>query len=113
MKENYDLLYLFGYSPRTGKELERLLAIVEQHQESGLQVGMVLIHDGVVVASSIGKQPEEVKRLRELSIGLHVMIPDLQARGLSLDHLEENIQGINYEELVELLDNAQKIISWM
>jgi sulfur relay protein TusB/DsrH len=113
MEETFDMVYLFGFSPRYGNELNLLLPIIRSHLEKGRSMGMVLIHDGVIGASSKGKVTESVEQLGTLNIKLYVMKPDLQSRGIPLEHTHEKIKPIEYTELVDLLDNSQKIISWM
>ena len=113
MEHNFDMIYLFGFSPRYGNELNRLLPIIRSHLEKGRSMGMILIHDGVIGASSKGKVTASVEQLGNLNIKLYVMKPDLKARGILPEHIHENIKPIDYTELVDLLDNAGKIISWM
>ncbi|MHA2430482.1 MAG: sulfurtransferase complex subunit TusB [Promethearchaeota archaeon] len=111
--EQFDMIYLFGFSPRNGNELNQLLPIIEKHLQKGRAIGMVLIHDGVIGASSKGKITASMEQLGNLNFKLYVMKPDLKARGIPLEHTLEKIKPIEYKELVDLLDNSQKIISWM
>ncbi len=113
MEQNFDMIYLFGFSPRYGNELNRLLPIIRNHLQKGSSIGMVLIQDGVIGASSKGKMINSMKQLGNLNFKLFVMKPDLKARGIPLEHTNENIKPIDYTELVDLLDNSGKVISWM
>ncbi|MFX1269090.1 MAG: sulfurtransferase complex subunit TusB [Promethearchaeota archaeon] len=113
MEQNFDMIYLFGFSPRYGNELNRLLPIIKHHLQEGKSIGMVLIHDGVIGASSKGKMTLSMEQLGNLSFKLYVMKPDFKARGIPLEHIHEKIKPIEYTELVDLLDNSQKVISWM
>ena len=74
---------------------------------------MVFIHDGVINSSKKGKIPNSVKTLMDLSITLYTMIPDLKARGISVENVNDGIKPIDYEELVDIIDATPKIISWM
>ena len=113
MEQTFDMIYLFGFSPRYGNQLNRLLPIIRNHLQKGKSIGMVLIQDGVIGASSKGKMTVSMEQLGTLNFKLYVMKPDLKARGIPLEHTHEKIKPIEYTELVDLLDNSQKIISWM
>ena len=60
-----------------------------------------------------GTSPSKVEELLDANINLKAMVPDLEARGIPVDRLHDKVSPIGYDELVEILDNAQKIISWM
>ena len=108
-----DILYLYGFSEMTGNQLERLLPILKIQLKKGKQIGFVLIHDGVIGINTKGKTPRAVEELLNLEISLHAMVPDLKARGISVAHLNDKVKPIEYSELVDVIDNSQKIISWM
>jgi len=108
-----DIIYLFGFSERTGNHLERLLPLLRVQIKKGTEVGLIFIHDGVIGLDTKGTIPSQVEELLNSNITLKAMIPDLNARGIPVERLHDKIKPIQYEELVELLDNSQKIISWM
>ena len=111
MTEVYDIIYLFGFSLRYGNELHRLLPILKTHKKNGLKVGIILIHDGVI---GIDKKGKKLTILEELTLfSLYAMLPDLNARGILVDNLLEEVKPIEYSDLVDILDNSQRIISWM
>jgi sulfur relay protein TusB/DsrH len=113
MAENKDFLYLFGYSEMTGTHLTRLMPILRAQINKGSRIGMVLIHDGVIGINKKGRIPEKMKELLDLNITVYAMIPDLQARGVSLESIHDKIKQINYDDLIDILDITPKIISWM
>jgi len=113
MTENKNILYLFGFSERMGKHLEKLIPLLKSQLKRGSMIRVVFIHDGVINSSSKGKIPESVKELINLNIVLYTMIPDAKARGISIEHIQNKIKPIDYEELVDLIDSTPKIISWM
>jgi sulfur relay protein TusB/DsrH len=108
-----DILYLFGFSERTGNHLERLLPLLRVQLHKKKTIGLVFIHDGVIGLNTNGLIPKPVEELMNSNITLKAMIPDLKARGLPIDLLHDNVKPIDYDELVELLDSTQKIVSWM
>ena len=113
MSENRNILYLFGYSEMTGTHLERLLPILKAQVNKGSQIGMVLIHDGVIGISKKGRIPEKMEDLINMNITIYAMIPDLQARGIALENIHDKVKPIGYDELIDILDVTPKIISWM
>ena len=108
-----DILYLFGYSERTGNHLERLLPLIRVQIQKGKNLGIVFIHDGVIGLNTNVSIPKPVEELLNTNITLKAMVPDMKARGIPVESLHDKVKPIEYDELVELLDNTQKIISWM
>ncbi len=113
MAENRKVLYLFGYSEMTGTHLERLLPILKAQINKGSQIEMVLIHDGVIGINKKGKIPKKMEELLNMNITIYAMIPDLQARGIAQEHIQDKIKPIEYDDLIDILDVTPKIISWM
>ncbi|MBA7680931.1 hypothetical protein ES703_89252 [subsurface metagenome] len=109
----FKFLYLFGFSEITGNHLERLLPILKGQIKKGSQIGIVLIHDGVIGINKRGRITKAMEDLLSLEVGLYAMVPDLKARGIALEQTHEKIKPIEYDDLIDLLDNSIKIISWM
>jgi len=109
----FKFLYLFGFSEITGNHLKRLLPILKGQIKKGSQIGIVLIHDGVIGINKKGRITKAMEDLLSLEVTLYAMIPDLKARGITLDKTHEKIEPIEYDDLIDLLDNTLKIISWM
>ena len=109
----FNFLYLFGFSEITGNHLERLLPILKGQIKKGSQIGIVLIHDGVIGINKRGRITKAMEELLSLEVTLYAMIPDLKARGIVLEQTHEKIKPIKYDDLIDLLDNTLKIISWM
>ncbi|MHA1150194.1 MAG: sulfurtransferase complex subunit TusB [Promethearchaeota archaeon] len=113
MSDHYDIVYLFGFSERSMRQVERLLPILKEQKNKGKKTSLILLLDGVINAISKGGLPESVKELLALDMSLYVMIPDLNARGIALENIQEKIKPIDYLEMVDILDATPKIISWM
>ena len=113
MTKDLKILYLFGFSERMGKHLERLIPLLKSQINKGIKIGVIFIHDGVINSSSKGKVPDSVKHLISLNVELFTLIPDLKARGIVLNHIHEKIFPIEYDELVDLIDATPKLISWI
>lgn len=113
MEENDSIVYLYGFSLRFSHKLDNLLKILKEQSQININIKFVLIHDGVIGTSKKSKTPLSLVELLNLPITLYAMIPDIIARGLDPINLHNKIQGINYEELVDILANTPKIVSWM
>ncbi|MFX0040286.1 MAG: DsrH/TusB family sulfur relay protein [Promethearchaeota archaeon] len=111
--EKLEMIYLFGFSSNSGPHLERLLSILKAQKNKNSKIGMVLLHDGVIGISTKGKIPKQMEDLLDLNIPLFAMVPDLKARGITLDYISERIKPIEYEDLIDILDTTPKVISWM
>lgn len=113
MSENRKVLYLFGYSEMTGTHLGRLFPILKAQNNKGSEIGLVLIHDGVIGINKKGRIPDRMQELLNMNFNIYVMTPDLQARGIALENIHDNVKPIGYDDLIDLIDVTPKIISWM
>ena len=113
MTENKKVLYLFGYSEMTGTHLSRLLPILKTQITKGSEIGLVLIHDGVIGINKKGRIPEKMQELLTMKITVYALIPDLHARGIAPEIIHDKVKPIEYDDLIDLLDITPKIISWM
>ena len=113
MSDKLDIVYLFGYGPNDGAYLDTLLPLVRNQSQKGSNVGFIFIHNGAIIASARKKTNAQVKELIGLPIKMYVLEPDLKARGITLDRINNNIKPIKYGDLVDILDSSEKIISWM
>jgi len=107
------IVYLFGFSSRFETKLRSLLKIVEEQIEEDIKISIVLIHDGVIGVSKKELTPPVLKDLMKLPVDIYAMIPDIKARGLDTKNLIEHITAIDYDLLVDILVDSQKIVSWM
>jgi len=107
------IIYLYGFSPTLEKKMDTLLEILKKQIELDIEITLVLIHDGVIGTSKKGITPESVKQLLNLPINVYAVIPDIQARGMDPNNLINQIKGMEYEDLVDLLVLTEKIVSWM
>lgn len=112
MTNTYDQLYLFGYSPRT-TQLVNLLSILKAQVRKGKNIALIYMHDAVISANNKGIRPSTAGQVEDLSIDIYAMVPDLEARGISIDSLSEATKPLQYPDLVDLLDSTEKIISWL
>lgn len=113
MVENKNLVYLFGFSVRQGKEINNLLKIIREQTKKQISIQIILIHDGVIGISRKGKIPKQISELLSLPLKVYAMKPDLKARGIDFNTVQNKIMLIDYEELVDILADASKIASWL
>jgi len=97
----------------TGTHLERLLPILKAQIKKGSQIGLVLIHDGVIGINKKGKIPEKMEELLNMNITVYAMFPDLRARGIAQEQIHDKVKTIEYDDLIDILDVTPRILSWM
>ncbi|MFX1418212.1 MAG: DsrH/TusB family sulfur metabolism protein [Promethearchaeota archaeon] len=113
MNTENSIVYLYGFSLWLKDKMESLLKILKKQIKSDLEINIVLIHDGVIGSTPNGKVPEFFLELSNLPVNIYAVIPDLKARGMDPSILFTEIKGIEYEDLVDILINTEKIVSWM
>ena len=113
MSESENILYLFGYSINNYKRFDKLVNIIFQQKEMGAEIGFVFIHDGVIGISKKSASIDILVKLLTMDITFYALLPDIKARGIDPNYVYENIKKIDYENLVDLLINNSRIISWL
>jgi sulfur relay protein TusB/DsrH len=104
---------LYGFSTTLESKLVNLLRLLEYQLEQKKKIHVVFIHDGVIGTSKKSKASNSLLKLLKLPIFLYSMKPDLLARGIDAQNLQDGIRGIDYDDLVDLLVTTPKIVSWM
>ncbi len=113
MVENLDMVYLFGFSGLTGNHLERLLPILKSQIKKNTKLGLVLIQDGVIGISTMGKIPKQMEELLNLDVAVFAMIGDIISRGIRPEFIHKKVESIDYDDLIDVIDTTPKVISWM
>jgi len=111
LKDHKQIVYLFGYSPRNGFQLENLTKIIKEQPD--VEIKVILIHDGVIGSSIKGSIPQSLENLLNLKIDVYGMIPDLNARDIDPKTVDKRIITIEYDDLVDILAHIPNIVSWM
>ena len=112
MEEENKILYLFGFSPNKVMQLENLIKIITE-QVNNLEISLVLLHDGVIGFSNKGIITKTINTLFNLPIKIYALIPDIKARGIDIEDINNRVNCIDYDELVDLLTEIPRIASWM
>ena len=113
MAEKESIAYLYGFSTMLESKLINLIKIIEQQLEQKHQISIVFIHDGVIGTSKKNKITSVMKMLLNLPVTTYSLLPDLKARGIDATNLQNEVKGIEYEDLVDILVTIPKIVSWM
>jgi len=113
VEQNRDLVYLYGFSGHKNVKLKKVINIIEEQIKTGINIKIVLIHDGVIGISKKGEIPQNLVKLLNLPLTVYAMISDLEARGINSETVHEKVNLIDYESLVDILVETPKIVSWM
>ncbi|MFX0140247.1 MAG: DsrH/TusB family sulfur metabolism protein [Candidatus Hodarchaeota archaeon] len=113
MNNKNSIVYLYGFSPTLSVKSNMLLKIIKEQLETNTEINVVLIHDGVIGTSMKGETPKFLVELLRLPVNAYALSSDIKARGIDPNNLINHIKGIEYEDLVDILVNTQKIVSWV
>lgn len=113
MERNNNIVYLYGFSGHKNVKLNSVINIIEDQLKTGVNIKIILIHDGVIGLSKKGEIPQNLEKLINLPVTVYAMLPDLNARGINSKTVHEKANLIDYEELVDILAGTPKIVSWM
>jgi sulfur relay protein TusB/DsrH len=113
VKKNNFIIYLYGFNTLRKFQLDNLLKIIKEQINIGANIKLVLIHDGVIGLSKKGKKNTSLLDLLNLPLTIYAIKADLLARGIDIKNLYEKIKIIDYEDLVDLLAETPRIVSWV
>ena len=113
MNGNMELTYLYGFSLRLRDKSESLLKILIEQMKNNFKINLILLHDGVIGVTKRSQMPSTLAELLQTPIRIYALISDILARGLDLNDLRNPIKTIDYDNLIDILVNSEKIISWI
>ena len=113
MSEINEIVYMYGFTGRNSERLANFISILEEQIKSNAKITVILIHDAVIGTSKKGVIPPLMIQLLKLPIKVYGMNPDLLARGINPDDIDNRIECIEYTYLVDILVKVPKIVSWM
>jgi sulfur relay protein TusB/DsrH len=113
MEGKNSIVYLYGFSPAKSDKAGSLIKILNEQIEQEIKIELVLIHDGVIRTTKKGMITKFLEELLELPIKVYAMTSDIKARGMDPKNLNNKIKDIDYDDLVDILVNTQKVVSWM
>jgi sulfur relay protein TusB/DsrH len=113
MNNHKKILFLAGYSLRRTDIWDNLLEILKSHMNLKAQVIIVFIQDGVIGLNKTANIPNKFKKIFNLPISFHALLPDILSRGINPNRLRELINLIDYDDLVDLFVENPKVVSWL
>jgi len=113
LENSNHIVYLYGFSLRKDANLGKIIIILKEQINTGAKIKIVLMHDGVIGISKIGKAPSSLMELLDLPVEVYAIIPDIKARGIDIQTIHEKILVIEYDNLVDILAETPKIVSWL
>ena len=98
------MLHIINKSPLSNGALESCLRVAES--------GVILLIEDAVYGATKGSAFES--RIREAmgKFKIHVLLPDLEARGLA-DRIIEGVESVDYGGFVELVASNKNCQSWL
>ncbi|MHA1166717.1 MAG: DsrH/TusB family sulfur metabolism protein [Candidatus Hodarchaeales archaeon] len=101
-------LVLYGYSGYDEYQRKNLASIALKLQNAGI----VLLEDAVIGSLKVGSEHPYAGFVEE-KIPLYCVVEDLEARGMNSSLLEDGIKPITFSELIDLIEESQRLISWL
>jgi tRNA 2-thiouridine synthesizing protein B len=98
------MLHIINKSPLTGGSLDSCL-----NTATG---GDILLIEDAVYAATRGNAAEAKLRAAMGRFKIHVLLPDLEARGLG-DRLVEGVAPVGYDGFVDLASSNKTCQSWL
>lgn len=98
------MLHIINKSPLSNSSLDSCLRVTES--------GEILLIEDAVYAATKGSALEGKMREVMGKIKIHVLMPDLEARGLA-DRLIDGISPVDYGGFVDLVAASKNCQSWL
>jgi sulfur relay protein TusB/DsrH len=100
-------LVLFGYSGFNSSQTKSIIKILSELEDPAL----VLIEDGVIGSTSTTNIPYQT--ILDKGIQMLCVSEDVEARGLKIEDIHPNIKQIHYQDVIDLIETSDRIISWL
>lgn len=98
------MLHIINKSPLSTNSLDSCLRVTES--------GEILLIEDAVVAATKGSALEGKMREVMGKIKIHVLMPDVEARGLA-DRLMDGVTAVDYSGFVDLVAANKNCQSWL
>jgi sulfur relay protein TusB/DsrH len=103
--------------PHSDENAERMCGISQMAKEKGMDVVLYLLGDGVLCAkkNQKGFVGKNIKKALERGIKIKASEKDLFARAIPAEHVETGIEiitDLEGEFVVDVMENADRVISW-
>jgi sulfur relay protein TusB/DsrH len=101
-------LVLYGFSGFYHCQRNRLQSAI-----TGLEDTAVVLMEDAVIGTVKTEKNGPYSSLKDEKITLYCLSEDLNARGIDQSNLEPGISPITYDKLIDLIENSEKLISWL
>ncbi len=98
------MLHIINKSPLTNNSLDTCLRVSE--------TGEILLIEDAVYAATEGSAIEGRMREAMNRLKIHVLLPDLEARGMA-DRVIEGVSTVDYSGFVDLVAGNKNCQSWL
>jgi tRNA 2-thiouridine synthesizing protein B len=98
------MLHIINKSPLANSALDSCLRVVGN--------GDILLIEDAVYAATSGSAMEATMREAMKRLKVHVLQPDLDARGMA-DHVIDGVNSIDYAGFVDLVAQSKNCQSWL
>ena len=98
------MLHIINKSPLNNNSLDSCLRVAES--------GDILLIEDAVYAATKGNATEGLMREAMSRLKIHVLLPDLEARGLA-DRVIEGVSKVDYGGFVDLVAANKNCQSWL
>ncbi|MBW2023138.1 MAG: hypothetical protein DRH15_07880 [Deltaproteobacteria bacterium] len=99
-------------SPPCSDEAGRALLMAEDMLSQGHSVNLYLLQEAVRLCWPANKCShfEDLKKLTQKDLKVHVLTKDAQLRGLNLASIADGISEGSYDSLVDLMESCDRVI---
>jgi sulfur relay protein TusB/DsrH len=113
MVDKNKIMFLVGYKFRRTDIWENLFEILNSHINLGADISLVFIQDGVIGLNKRAIIPVKFQKVFTLPINFYALLPDVLSRGINSNLIKDTIKLIDYNDLVDLLIENPKVVSWL
>jgi sulfur relay protein TusB/DsrH len=105
------ILYLLGKSPFEYKSIETYYELAELQIRAGIDVQIVFLHGGVLVARKNNQFEERLRALADAGVSMFLRKEDLDARAITNDSMNDLGTPINTVEIMKLAAESDTLVS--
>nr|MDO8134561.1 DsrH/TusB family sulfur metabolism protein [Candidatus Njordarchaeum guaymaensis] len=105
------IVYLLGKSPFEYRSTETYLDLGEQQSRAGVDVRIIFLHGGTLVARRKNRFEERLQKLINAGAKIYVRKEDLDARAINRHSMSNFASPINTLEIMKLAAESDTLVS--
>jgi sulfur relay protein TusB/DsrH len=105
------IVYLLGKSPFEYRSTETYLDLGEQQSRAGVDVRIVFLHGGSLVARKNNRFEERLRKLTNVGAKIYVRKEDLDARAINHQTMSDLASPINTLKIMKLAAESDTLVS--